>query len=392
MTTIEGPTRGPSDRRALQSVAVQFWVNGVVFASFVPRLPELRSQIDVDNGRLGLLLSLGTLGGFVSSMLCGRAIERFGSKKVMVGGATGLVAALPIIGFAETSAVFLIGVAFMHVFDVFTDVAMNMQGSKLSARRHAPVMNRLHGLWSLGTVVGGAGSSLLAANGVSIRTHLILVSVILLAAVLFVAPGLLVEDDRVPEPDADSSSASPGRRHRSLVIVFLALAIGAITVEIVPQDWAAIRLFDDFGLPAGRAAFGFLGFTVGMVVGRFSGDSVSMRMNSITMMRSSIALTGIGLALGSLLPTAVGSVAGFFIAGLGVSVLFPRLYDRAAQAPGRPGDVLGAIAAGVRAGALVVPFCVGTLAATDALSVGQAMAVVALPAAVLLLVLSAQDV
>ena len=43
----------------------------------------------------------------------------------------------------------------MTGFDVLVDVSMNMQASWLSARRHTPVMNRLHGLWSLGTVVGG---------------------------------------------------------------------------------------------------------------------------------------------------------------------------------------------------------------------------------------------
>ncbi len=381
---------GPVEQRALKSVALQFWVNGVVFASFIPRLPEVRGNIGVDNGTLGLLLSIGTIGGLGASALCGRAIERFGSKTVMIGGASGLVLALPIIGFANAGIVFLVGVALMHVFDVFTDVAMNMQGSRLSARRHTPVMNRLHGLWSVGTVVGGIGSSALASAGVSLRTHLIAVSIILVSVIAYVGPGLLVEADTTPEtPDLEDGSA---RRKSSLIVLFAVLAVGAITVEIVPSDWATIRLFDDFGLSAGRSGFGFLGFTVGMVVGRLSGDSVAARVAGTTMMRGAVILAGVGMAVGSLVPSAPASVAGFFVAGLGVAVVFPRLYDRAAQAPGRPGDALGAIVGGVRAGAFLVPFCVGSLAATDSLSVGEAMAIVTLPAVALLLVLSGRNV
>ena len=67
-----------------------------------------------------------------------------------------------------------------------------------------------------------------------------------------------------------------------------------------------------------------------------------------------------------------------------MAVLFPRLYDRAAQAPGRPGAVLGAMTAGIRAGAFALPVTVGALASTDAVSVGGAMAIVTLPAVVLL--------
>ena len=35
----------PGDRRALQSVSVQFFANGVVYASFIPELPEIRDRV-----------------------------------------------------------------------------------------------------------------------------------------------------------------------------------------------------------------------------------------------------------------------------------------------------------------------------------------------------------
>ena len=50
-------TAAGRDRRALQSVATQFFVNGAVFASISPRLPEIRTRIDVTTGTLGVLLA-----------------------------------------------------------------------------------------------------------------------------------------------------------------------------------------------------------------------------------------------------------------------------------------------------------------------------------------------
>ncbi len=369
------------DRRALQSVAVQFWVNGVVFASFVPRFPEIRQRIEVDLGTLGLLLTLGTLGGLIGSSLCGTLVERLGTRTVTVVGACGLIASLPIVGLATGPALFVLGLCLMHLFDVLTDVGMNMQASWLSERRHAPVMNRLHGLWSLGTVVGGFAASRLAGS-VSLQAHLFTVSAILFATVLFVAPGLL-RSDELRDDQQPGSPATPAPRLTGFAVLIAIVGAGAIIVEFITTDWAALRLVEDLGATEGRAALGFVAFTVGMVVGRFSGDTITTRVGPARHTKVSIVIAAIGMALANLSPTVVLSFAGLFIAGLGVAVLFPKLYDEAAKAPGRPGVALGAMTAGSRVGTLVAPVIVGFLAARDGVSVGAAVAAVTLPAAAL---------
>src|SRR6478752_500380 len=136
----------PGDRRALQSVSVQFFANGVVYASFIPELPEIRDRVGISIGALGFVLTLAAISGLIGSLLTGRVIARFGTRRVLIVGTLLSIGSLPVVGFATTP-----GLLF---FDVFIDVAMNVQGSELSARRHTPVMNRLHGLWSLGGVAG----------------------------------------------------------------------------------------------------------------------------------------------------------------------------------------------------------------------------------------------
>jgi len=371
-------------RRAVASVATQFFINGAVFASFIPRLPEIRDRIGVSTDVLGALLTTGAVVGLLGSFIASRVIERFGTRRVLIAGAMVLIATLPVIGFATAPVIFVLGLGLMAAFDVVVDVAMNLQGSWLSARRHAPIMNRLHGLWSLGTVVGGLAAAQITSVGISLQSHLLGVALLLGCALVFVGRGLLrVDEDQVDpvDSDLDEPRASPrtaqpsGRRG----LIMLALAGGfAIAVELVSSDWAAFRLSDDFATNAGFAGLGYVAFTVGMTIGRFGGDWALAKIGANALNRAAVAVTAIGLAGAALLPNRYLVLVSYVFAGLGISTFFPRLYDKAAQLPGKRGAGLGALTAGSRVTALATPVIVGSLAATS-LSVGTATAIVVIP-------------
>ncbi len=391
MTIAASPTFGAAEKRALMAVAAQFWINGMVFASFVPRLPEVRDRIGVDLATIGALLAVAAAGGLVGSAITGPAIERLGTRRVMIGGALPIVFALPLIGFATAPAVFVGGLIVLQVFDVSVDVAMNIQGSELAKRLGRPIMNRLHGVWSVGTVVGSVAATQAARLGVPLTTHLLVVSAVLLATVAFVGPRLLTSD---PAPDS-AHTGSPVRSRRArlgnpALWRFGVIAGAAMMLELITSDWAAFRLKDDFGLADGPAGYGFVAFMVGMVIGRLGGDHVLERLGPKRLFTTAVVVSGLGLAIATLVPTTWDAgptiaVAGYLVAGLGVSVIFPRLYDEAAQSPAGP-TVMGALTAGQRITLLIAPLVVGSLAGTS-LAVGTALAIVLVPSGLLLLAL-----
>ena len=369
------------DRRALKSVGVQFFANGATYATIIPRLPEIRDQVGISIGALGLVLTVASVASLIGSVFAGRVTARIGSRRVMIYGATMSIAFLPIIGFA-TSAVVLAAALFgLLFFDIFIDVAMNVQGSALSARRHMPVMHRLHGLWSLGTVSGGVLTVVLLRAGVSTEVQLTLVALVLIGALLFVAPGLLRRDE-APELDAEVA-AIEGRTHLGRVnIAAMLLAIGAaaaMAIEITNGDWSSFRLGDDLGASPGVAGLAFLAFTAGMTTGRLSGDWVQVRVGPVHLIRIATVVMAVGAVLAMLVPSVPVAIVGFLIGGLGNSVLFPQLYDRAARAPGPPGSGFAFMLVGQRGAGVVTPFVVGALANSSAFGVGQAMAIVVLP-------------
>ncbi len=395
----------PGDRRALQSVSVQFFANGVVYASFIPELPEIRDRVGISIGGLGLVLTLASISGLIGSLLTGRVIARFGTRNVVIVGTILSIGSLPIVGFATTPAMLIVGLVGLLFFDVFIDVAMNVQGSELSARRRVPVMNRLHGLWSLGTVSGGIVTVLVNRADVSVQAHLAVVAMALLAVSLFVVPGLLrVDEPHHPEPiepayrwavpigeglhgtevmaTAEVERAIRRRRFGPAAIVLGLGGATAMMLEVGNGDWAAFRLSVDFGSSAGVASAAFLLMTVGMTVGRLGGDWVQVRIGSMQLRRLGVTVAGIGSILATLVPVEAVSLVGFLVAGLGTSVLFPQLYDQAARLPGPPGSGFAAMLVGQRSTGIIVPLVIGGLANTELFGVGQAMAVVLIPAAI----------
>ena len=155
-----------------------------------------------------------------------------------------------------------------------------------------------------------------------------------------------------------------------------------MTIEITNGDWASFRLGDDLAARPSIAGLAFLAFTSGMTIGRLGGDWLQVRVGPTNLFRLSALIAGTGSVLATIVPNVAVSIVGFLIAGLGTSVLFPQLYDRAARSPGPPGSGFASMLIGQRGAGLVAPLVVGWLANSDALDVGQAMAIVTIPAAI----------
>lgn len=375
------------DRRALAAVAMQFFVNGAMTASFIARAPQIRDRIGVGVDEFGLLITITAVFGMLGSLSAGRIVDTAGTRRVLQAGAVVMVLSLPVIGAAGSPAVWLVGMFAYTFLDVLVDISMNLQGSWISARRHTPVMNRLHGLWSLGTFAGGVGAVVANAAGLSPFSHLTIVAATMAVALAIVTRYLLRVDE-----DAEATTVPPpataSRRVRRLPVVLLVLAsMMAVAAEVTGGDWASFRLTDDFDASGAVGSLAFVAYTVGMAGMRFGGDWLQARLGRMPLHRLSVTLAATGLAVASLVPIEAVSVLGFLLVGVGVATFMPKLYDDAARVPGRRGAGLGAMTAGMRLAFLATPVAVGTLAGTR-LTVGAGIAIVTLPAIAALVIVT----
>lgn len=378
------------DQRALRAVAVQFLINGAVTASYIPRLPEIRDALGIDLSSIGQVLTVASLGGLLGSWLAGPVIRAIGTRRAMIYGTIVLILLLPTIALASSVWMLLLIMAAIMLTDVIVDVGMNMQGSNLSVRRHSPVMNRLHGLWSVGSVLGGLLAAGMAALIIPLQWHLLGAAVLMSLALWYIGGGLLTSDDAMPGDTEKETTETPKAKIPASLWVFAILGGATYVPEMVGSDWSPFRLSDDLQANAGQASMAYVAFTCGMVIGRMSGDWVTAKLGYARLLKYATLLALSGLTAACLIDVSLIVYASLTTAGLGISVLFPALYHNAAQDPHRPTAALGAMTAGSRSIMLVAPFCIGVLADTESLTVGMAMAIMAIPCLVIVYFLSAR--
>jgi fucose permease len=124
-------------------------------------------------------------------------------------------------------------------------------------------------------------------------------------------------------------------------------------------DWSTIYLERNFELKAQYAGFGFAGFSFAMALGRFFGDPLIERYQGTKLIRLGVAMGILGLLMVQM-PLAILVILGFSFSGLGLSVVVPILFGKAAKAKGvSPAKGLAAVASAGYVGWLVGPVTIG---------------------------------
>src|SRR5215470_14932105 len=135
-------------RRARWAVATVFFVNGAAFASWVSRIPALRSGLSLSDGALGGVLFAMSVGVLLSFPIAGRGVRLLGARQLTLVAAL-LMLALLLVPFMVGIVPSLVLVLFeLGMANGMTDVAMNVLAVDVQQRMGRPVMSSLHGLWS----------------------------------------------------------------------------------------------------------------------------------------------------------------------------------------------------------------------------------------------------
>jgi len=78
-------------------VAILFFLNGTIFATWVTRIPAVQARLALSPGELGLALFGTAAGALVAMNLSGYLAARFGSRSVTTIAALSLCLMLPLV-------------------------------------------------------------------------------------------------------------------------------------------------------------------------------------------------------------------------------------------------------------------------------------------------------
>lgn len=367
------------DRRARIAGAALFLTNGALFANLVPRFPEIKADIGIDNAVYGVAVAAFPLGAFLAGLAAAVLVRRFGSANVAVAGTVltgfGSITA----GLAPSTAVFVAGLFFAGAMDAVTDVAMHVHGMRVQRRYGRSIINAFHAVWSVGAILGGSVAAGAIALGLSAGVHLglstALSAIVAVTALWFCLPGREERAERRPIPETARSEAVPptgaGRGTVLVVVALVLIAVAGTGVEDAGNTWAALYLSGPLGVPAALAAAGYVALVAGQFLGRVFGDRLVDRFGQRSVARVGGSVTAVGMGSALLFPTVPGTVLGFCLAGLGVATLVPAALNEADELPGlRPGTGLTVVSWLMRLGFLLCPPLVGFIAEATELRIG----------------------
>ena len=319
---------------ARNAVGLAFILNGLLFATWVSRIPEARSSLGLDNGQLGLLLLAIAVGSLVAMPTTGTAIERFGTVPVIRSGAVSAAVGALLVSVALTTGLVWMAAMGLFLYGVGTgvwDVAMNVEGAAVEQHLGRTVMPRFHAGFSLGTVAGAGLGAAAAAAGVPALAHLLPVGLVALAGVVLGSRAFL--PDEPVEHHERASAWAAWREPRTLLIGVMVLAL-ALT-EGTANDWLALALVDGYGVERWVGVTGFAVFVASMTLGRLVGPPLLDRFGRAPVLWTTMAAAAGGVLLIVFGQQLVVAVPGIVLWGLGASLGFPVGMSAAADEPAR---------------------------------------------------------
>ena len=374
-TRSTAPRATQENRRARGAVTALFLTNGALVANILPRYPEIKADLGLDNTMYGIAVAFMPIGAIVAGLLAGALIRRFGSGPVAVIGTILTSIAVVTAGIAPVVAVFMLALFIGGGMDAITDVAQNAHGMRVQRRYGRSIINSFHAAWSMGAVLGGgmaAGAiALHVPRGIHLAISGILFSVVALVALRFCLRGH--DDERDLAESADDVTAPRRGVTVRMVMVLIALVIIAMAgtvVEDAGNSWAALSL-TSIGAPSAIAALGFIALVGAQFIGRLIGDRMVDRFGQRMVARAGGVIVFVGMGLALAFPSVPGMIAGFAAAGLGVATLVPAAMHEADEMPGlKHGTGLTVVSWLMRLGFLLSPPIVGMIADATSLRTG----------------------
>lgn len=277
--------------------------------------------------------------------------------------------------------------------DSIVDVAQNAHGLRVQRIYGRSIVNSFHGVWSIGSVIGGLMGSAAVALDMPLSTHLAIsgavFSGVALSAYRFLLPGPENAERAAEDPVAATAPASqtvPLRDRLGSVlggVAGLLLALGVLAlcgavVEDAGSSWGALYLRNELGTGAAAGGLAFVVLATTMTIGRLTGARAVDRFGQRAVVRAGGLVTAAGMGFALAFPSVPTTLIGYALAGIGVATVVPAAMHTTDELPGVPHGVgLAVVSWVLRAGFLPAPPLVGMVADATSLRVGLLVVVVA---------------
>ena len=332
--------------RARWSLALLFLVMGVSSMAWVPRIPEIKSNLGLNDAQFGLMLAASSVGAVLGAQYSGRLVHRLGSKNTLRISQFVMPLGVITMGLTMTVPGIMAGLFVMGLGYSAMDIAANSQAvivEKLTKKRF---LASLHGAWSIGTfftaIFGGAVVGVLTPG-----QNLLVLGIAAVFIFIPLTEQMLASDLDDHKGAEGTSSKMPWFGGKYILLwAFAVGSLGSFVAEGASMDWGGILLAEHMGVAPGFTASVFATFSLAMIISRFTSDRIMEKHGSYkTVLYAGIfgggfwaisILTAVPLSATNPIAAMILINAGFFAAGLGIGPIFPAYILASAEIPGVP--------------------------------------------------------
>jgi len=350
---MPSPFRAPRAYRI--AISCFFFIQGLTFASWASRIPDIKNSLLLGDAALGAILLSLPIGQFFALALSGYLVTRYGSRIVLITTSVLYPATLLLIGLASVPLALIVALLLTGFFGNIYNIAVNTQAVGIEALYGRSIMASFHGLWSLAGFTGGLiGTFMIAQELPPFQHYWIINGITLLLTLVFV--GSTLPRDAKTDQSKPKLFVKPDR----VILILGILAFSCMICEGTMFDWTGVYFEKIVKTPKELTRLGFVAFMSTMAGGRFIADFLITRLGARRMLQISGIMIFTGIAILVAFPSFVPSIAGVLIAGFGVSSVVPIAYGLAGQSKTMPaGQALAAVSSLGFLGFLIAPAMIG---------------------------------
>lgn len=359
----------PTQRYYRIAVSVFFFIQGITFASWASRIPDIKNALQLSDAGLGgvlLALPVGQLSGMGMS---GYLVSKFGSKRMLTIAALLYPSALLLLGLANSTLHLTLALYVFGLCANLGNISVNTQGVGVERLYRRSIMASFHGVWSTAGFAGGLLSALMVSKDLSPFHHFCIINVftILLWAI--------AHRYILPRDAAQGAKKAIFVKPDKTILRLGLIAFACMVCEGAMFDWSGVYFEKVLNAPKDLIRMGYICFMLAMASGRYAADWLVNQFGIRTMIQSSGIIILSGLLLAIIFPTIPFATVGFLLVGLGVSSVVPLIYSLAGRSRTmQPGVAIAAVSSIGFLGFLLGPPLIGFVA--EAASLRSSFAII----------------
>lgn len=358
-----------SKKRVRFAISLFYFGQGIVFASWASRIPDLKSLLNLSDAALGSVLLALPIGQLVTMPISGRLTTRYGSRRVLTLAAPVYALALTILALATAGWQLAIFLFLLGVSGNLCNISLNTQGVAGETYYGKPIMTSFHGAWSIGGFTGALIGLVMINLHLAPLTHFWMIAGVVWIHI-FINYRYLIAKQKPTEKAKTKLFTKP----QGVLVQLGIIGFCSMATEGAMFDWSGVYFKDIVKAPHSLVILGYASFMIMMASGRFLGDKVIARFGRKRSLQVSGIIISSGMFISVLFPFIVPATIGFMMVGIGVSGIVPMVYSIAgSNTKVAPGIALAMVSGVSYFGFLMGPPLIGYISALSSLQYSYAV-------------------